>query len=410
MRYWNDKVDSENGGELEDMNAETQRGNVLVIGNSGVGKSTLINAVLGEDRAEAGFGSEGTTKELRLYENESLPFRLIDSVGFEPSFWKRKAAIRAVRRWSRNSIRTTESNSQINVIWFCVDGTSSKLFSEVINNLIDATKIWKSVPIIAVITKSYSKLDRPKNIEMVKEAFARQKRGDSLREIIPVVASPYVLNDDAFAPPEGIMELIEATNRLLPEGTKAARNDMSDYLSKRNQVLAQGVVGLAALSGAAVGATKLDGSDALVLEAVENFEINGIAGVYGLGSGEEVDALIEAVVGMGTVSKVAKSAVGLIGKSSRASNGTRIINTVVAATIVVVLGEGAIYLFDQIKRGNRSVDDLEWVTTTLESCFSEQIVEGIARVEKMIRPGMQIQNIVSIVLDVFQQNQKSSRK
>ena len=41
-----------------------ERGNVLVIGNSGVGKSTLINAVLGKDRAETGWGLKGTTENL----------------------------------------------------------------------------------------------------------------------------------------------------------------------------------------------------------------------------------------------------------------------------------------------------------------------------------------------------------
>lgn len=44
------------------------KGNVLVLGNSGVGKSTLINAVLGEERAETGFGITGTTKVTKLLE------------------------------------------------------------------------------------------------------------------------------------------------------------------------------------------------------------------------------------------------------------------------------------------------------------------------------------------------------
>ena len=45
-----------------------EKGNVLVIGNSGVGKSTLINAVLGEDVAKTGWGTNGTTDRLEIYE------------------------------------------------------------------------------------------------------------------------------------------------------------------------------------------------------------------------------------------------------------------------------------------------------------------------------------------------------
>lgn len=44
---------------------------MLVIGNSGVGKSTLINAVLGKEVAETGWGTAGTTKELKKYEKNS---------------------------------------------------------------------------------------------------------------------------------------------------------------------------------------------------------------------------------------------------------------------------------------------------------------------------------------------------
>ena len=51
------------------------KGNVLVIGNSGVGKSTLINSVLGEECAVTGYGITGTTRELSIYENDRIPFR-----------------------------------------------------------------------------------------------------------------------------------------------------------------------------------------------------------------------------------------------------------------------------------------------------------------------------------------------
>ena len=77
-------------------------GNVLVLGNSGVGKSTLINAVLGANVAITGWGTHGTTKKLEIYESADIPFRVIDSIGFEPGFINRKADIDFISEYKVN--------------------------------------------------------------------------------------------------------------------------------------------------------------------------------------------------------------------------------------------------------------------------------------------------------------------
>lgn len=181
-----------------------ERGNVLVIGNSGVGKSTLINAVLGEDCAVTGYGTSGTTDKLTIYESEKVPFRIIDTVGFEPSFIKERKAIGAVKKWSKDSVKAGKEDTQISVIWFCVEGTSSKLFPKAIKDLSRATSMWPSVPVIVVITKSYAVPERKRNIEMVHNAFATQKRySKNLKKVIPVVAQTLIINEDnnLYAPP-----------------------------------------------------------------------------------------------------------------------------------------------------------------------------------------------------------------
>ena len=49
----------------------------------------------------------------------------------------------------------------------------------------------------------------------------------------PVVAQLYMLNEHAYAEPEGIAELIELTHDLLPEGYQASRQDIAKYHTRR---------------------------------------------------------------------------------------------------------------------------------------------------------------------------------
>ena len=56
--------------------------NIVVAGKTGVGKSTLINAVFEEDLAATGIG-EPVTKENKEYTKENVPISIWDTVGLE---------------------------------------------------------------------------------------------------------------------------------------------------------------------------------------------------------------------------------------------------------------------------------------------------------------------------------------
>lgn len=356
-----------------------EKGNVLVIGNSGVGKSTLINAVLGEEKAKTSWGgSRGTTDKLEIYESENgaIPFKIIDTVGFEPSFFQKNKAVNMVKKWSKESAEQEHADSQINVIWFCVEGTSSKLFSETIENMSKATAMWESVPVIVVITKSYSVPDRQKNIEMVSNAFAKQKKHPkNLRKIIPVVAETYTLNDTAFAPPDGIAELINATNELMPEGIKAAARDISQFILRRKKGLAQGVVGTAIVSGTTVGAVPIPIADAVILSPIEVAEVNAIARIYGLNKDEKSKQFLNSIVQVGTVSVAAKTAISALKAIPGINLAASVLNAVIAGSIVGAIGEGSIYAFEKVYLGEKSLDDIDWVKQVMESKLATQFVE-----------------------------------
>lgn len=371
-------------------------GNVLVIGNSGVGKSTLINAVVGDDVAETGRGGEGITKNLKIYKAEEIGLCLVDSAGFEPSFLRKRKTIRDVQKWSKQSV--TEENHNINVIWFCVDGTSNKLFDDTIYSLMKATNLWKSVPIIVVITKSYSVPEREQNIDMVKNIFNKQKyAGKNLRDIIPVVASTYVLNEDAFAAPYGIPELIEKTVALLPEGKQAAINDVNAYKLQRRRIMAQSVVGAATTVGVVVGAVPIPFSDALILAPTEMGEVNAIASIYGIKKNDKSKDFINTIIQIGTVSAVAKNAINLLKAIPGINVAASVVNAVIAGAIVAAIGEGSIYAFEQVYLGNKSLDDIDWVTKIIESKLTKGFVEKITKILEEIADGADKEQIVKAI-------------
>ena len=381
-----------------------KRGNVLVIGNSGVGKSTLINAVLGEDCAVTGYGTTGTTDKLNIYESKNVPFRVIDTAGFEPSFIKERKAVGAVKKWSKESVKAGKEDTQINVIWFCVEGTSSKLFPKAIKDLSRATSMWPSIPVIVVITKSYSIPERKRNIEMVHNAFASQKRySKNLKKVIPVVAQTLIINEEnnLYVPPEGITELIDATNELLPEGIKAAKTDIATFKLNRKRALAHSIVGVATTGAVVVGAVPIPFADALILGPVELAEVNALAQVYGINKNEESKRFLNSIVEVGTVSIAAKAAIGALKAVPGINIGAAVMNAIIAGSIVAALGEGAVYAFEQIYLGTKTVADIDWVKKIIESKLSTEFIRKVEDVLKKVSNDIDIKAFSQEILKLF---------
>ena len=355
-------------------------GNVLVIGNSGVGKSTLINAVLGEDKAVTSSGTEGTTKELKIYTStdENVQFRVIDTIGFEPSLVKRRKAIDAVKKWSKQAAKDGDPDTDINVIWFCVDGTAKKLFPDSIAALSKATSLWKSIPIIVVITKSYSQMERPENIAVVKKAFSGHKKQPSA--IIPVVADEYVISETSVVPEDGIAELIDVTNRLMPEGKRAAEEDVAAFKLKRKRAMARGIIGTFTALGTTATVVSVPIADALMLSPIEVAEINALASLYEVKKNETSKKFFDTIVEVGTVSVAARGAINALKLIPGINLAASVVNAIIAASFVAAIGQGSAYAFEQVYLGKKSLEDLDWLRKLIESELSREFIEKVTSV------------------------------
>ncbi len=319
-----------------------------------------------------------------------------------PSRIGKNKAIKAVQNWSENSAKKGNADSKISVIWICVEGTSRKLFPETIKAISKATKIWESVPVIVVITKSYSEPDRKDNIEMVNTVFAKQKRyKKNLRKVIPVVASTFVLNDSAYAAPEGIPELIEATNDLMPEGLKAGEADIATFTLKRKRALSHSLVGVSTTAAVIVGAVPIPYPDAFFLLTIETTEINGIARIYGIRKNEESKRFFNSIIQAGTIGVAAKAGLNALKAIPGVNIGASALNAIVAGSIVAALGEVTIYAFEQVYLGKKSIADVDWVEKVMEANFSTQFMEAVKTIGEKVTDKTDIQSIPKIIIDEF---------
>ena len=234
---------------------------------------------------------------------------------------------------------------------------------------------------------------------MVKKAFEGRKR--EVRGIYPVVASSYVISEDYAVEPQGIGELIEGINALLPEGIQSALSDISKYILDRKRFLAHStVVGVTGI-GVTVGLVPIPFSDALLLAPTEKLEIDAIARIYDIKNNEAFKNLLNQMIEIGTVSVVAKGIISALKAIPGIRIAASVINGVIAGVIVAAIGEGSVYVFEQIYLGNKSIDDIDWIKNVLESKLSSEVIKKATDAIQSLPENPNMNDILKAIGKIF---------
>ena len=188
--------------------------NVVVIGKTGVGKSTLINTVFGDNVAEVGIGTP-VTQAIRKLEKEGVPLAIYDTPGLElQGDHSTENLLEEVSELINEGIRHNDVNQAIHCIWYCINTTSSRIEPtemDFLRKLGENTKRC-NVPVILVLTQAFSK---KKTEEMV---MVIRKANLPVRAVVPVLAQDYEISEDfPKIPAFGIDKLVEVMNKLLPD-------------------------------------------------------------------------------------------------------------------------------------------------------------------------------------------------
>ena len=357
--------------EIIDMN--DGRINVLLLGTSGCGKSTLINAMLGEEKAATGVG-EAVTNEIAVYQNDMLPFRMIDTMGYEFDFFHQHQIRNAISKFGRDGVKQKNPEKLIHMIWFCMDGTVKRIDQSVLEYIKSVSDDWKGVPILLVFTKSYSEIEEEENVRMAKEAIHKYnskhvKSPLVIEDIIPVVAKLYPINEQFSVPPRGLDLLTEKTNELAPRGIQMANNAVKEIDVRLKRSMAQSIVAGATTAACAVGAIPIPTPDAAVLVPVQTAMMGAIAKTYGIKENSQVNAIVNSILKVGLTTIAGKTLLNQIKLIPGLTAAGSVLNAAAAGIVTFAAGEISITMFERVYRGDAEYKAVDWEAEAI-SLFS----------------------------------------
>lgn len=301
---------------------------VLIAGRSGVGKSTLINAVFQGDLAATGHGRP-VTREIREYQKPGMPISLIDSRGLELDRYSE--TLGELERLVRDRQRDPDPNRHVHSAWVCITEDSRRVDDGEIQVVEMLSK--SEVPVLGVITKARS--DRGFRAEV-------QRLLPLAKNVISVRALREVLDEGTELPPRGLEDLVDATLSLIPEGQKTAFVAAQRVSLSLKQKRARTVVAGAATAAAAVGVTPIPFADAALLVPIQIGMLAGISATFGLELDEAFfGTLVSSMAGTVGATMAGRAIVGslfkLVPGVGTVAGGA--ISAATAATITTTLGE-----------------------------------------------------------------------
>ncbi|GAA1949868.1 GTPase family protein [Microbacterium aquimaris] len=329
------------------------RFNLAVIGGSGVGKSSLVNAVFGRDWAKTGKGLP-VTRGVQYFNDDSLG--IWDVEGFEIGSQLRP------REQLKNhlaAIAKHDADRQIAVVWYCVKATDDRLTPadiEMIRELDD-----EGLPVILVVTKVdwgprnpiTGNRSVPKGVEEFVEWLQNPVDENDVALNIPYrcVILTSTRDRNGKESKHGLGELVAETLALAPEDEKDAFRIAQRLNLPWKRDMARTVVAAASATAAGAAAVPVPVADAAVLAPIQLGMMGRIATIY--------DLEIKTMLSAGALAQVG---VQLAGRALASSlfklipGAGSVINAGVAAALTAATGEGWTRLCEQVHTGKIELD------------------------------------------------------
>lgn len=295
--------------------------NIVLFGATGVGKSSLVNAVFGDDIVKSGVG-EPITQFLEKIEIKSKGLTLWDTKGIEAKDYEttKEMLIQDIEKGFEDALESNDDDKAPHVVWLCIKESSSRI-EEREHDLLNIAKKF-GIPTVIVFTDTQDE-NGEQFFTKAKETIDSRHKG--------FIKDRYVrVNSVAFkfrgmsVPVSGLEKLLELTEDCLGDAKKntaeqrqnrieALRKAQEVDMQKKLNAMIAGArkkVHIASAAAATVGATPIPYADAPIIAAIQSRLI------YTLNSEFEVDkdnnkavAMITSILGATAIAHVGKTIV-----------------------------------------------------------------------------------------------------
>lgn len=358
--------------------------NIIVAGKTGVGKSTLINAVFKDELAETGMGRP-VTNHMRKITKKDIPLAIYDTRGFELGKDVQEDVKKEVFDTINKGLATKDINKAIHCIWYCINTASNRIEPEEIEWLRELSREnhVTQVPIIVVLTQSISR----KNAEKMRQMILDENL--DIIQVIPVLAKDFEIEDVGIVKSFGLEKLIEVMGEALPDELLDTLQHVQIASLSEKKRQASKVVATAALAATGQGAAPIPFADATLLIPTQVGMIASITVIFGFDVNKSViTALLSSTIGSGGATLLGRAVVANILKLVPAAGSIAggAISAATAGVITAALGSAYIAFMELVYRGEMNIEDLtsKEGKETIANIFKENLKNGRENLMKIL--------------------------